>query len=126
MTVSHSEIVQWASAYIQAQQEPSPLQEDHPLWWAVEKFMLLGNIEDAEECWVGILEVLSQKPPKEVTGMLAAGPLQDLIEYFGLQFIDRIELEAQRSDAFRDLLGGVWESGPPEVWTRVQGVRGEP
>ena len=126
MALTRLEIEQWASAYIQAQQEPLLQQADHPLWWAVEKFMVPDNLELAEDCWAATLEVLSQNPPDPVIGVLAAGPLEDLIEYFGPHFIDRIELEAQRNVAFRDLLGGIWKSGPPEVWARVESVRGEP
>ncbi len=52
--------------------------------------------------------------------MLAAGPLEDLIEYHGPDFIGRIEDEARRSAIFRELLGEVWESSTPEVWGRIE------
>lgn len=125
MGMSHLEIQEWASAYIQAQEDATLLKKDeHPLWWAVEKFMVPDNIELAEDCWCGVLAVLSRNPPQEVIGVLAAGPLEDLIDDFGPQFIDRVEDEAKRNVAFRHLLGGVWKSGSPEIWARVENARG--
>jgi hypothetical protein len=54
-----------------------------------------------------------------VLGALAAGELEDLIEYHGPAFIERIEQEAARDPRFRCLLCGVWRSSTPQVWARV-------
>ena len=122
--MTSSEIEEWASAFIAFQQDPDRNREDHPLFWAAEKFMLPGEWADAEDCWKTILEILSRDPSDTVTSILAAGPLEDLIHHAGPQFIDRIELEARRNPAFRQLLGGVWESSTPDVWARVVSARG--
>jgi hypothetical protein len=79
----------------------------------------------AEELWQGILEVLSRNPSETVLGMLAAGPLEDLIHYHGPAYVEAIELEARRNPSFRHLLGGVWESSTPEVWHRIESARGD-
>jgi hypothetical protein len=118
--MTRTEIESWAAAYIRAQQDPTILEDDHPFWWAIENFMFNSDGPSAEDCWLAILEVLSRNPPKHVLGMLAAGPLEDLIEYCGPDFIERIELESLCNPAFRDLLGGVWESSTPEVWARIE------
>ena len=76
-----------------------------------------------ELCWTFIINVLYREPSQKVIGALAAGPLDDLIEDHGDQFIDRIEDEARQDPAFRHLLGGVWESGTHEVWNRVLRAR---
>jgi hypothetical protein len=60
-----------------------------------------------------------------VLGVLAAGALEDLIQFHGPNFIGHIEAESRRNPAFRRLLGGVWRSSTPEVWARVQRARGE-
>jgi len=126
MAMSRQEIEVWAAAYIQAQQDPTLLKKGNSLWWAVEKFMSpLPDGTSSEDCWVTILEVLSRKPPDSVLGVLAAGPLEDLIDYYGPEFIERIETEARRNASFRHLLGGVWESSTPDVWARVQKAQGE-
>lgn len=77
--------------------------------------------------WQFILAVLARRPSERVLGMLAAGPLEDLLAYAGKFYIDRVELEARRNPAFRHLLGGVWQNRTPdELWRRVEAVRGEP
>ncbi|MGT2431445.1 DUF6869 domain-containing protein [Cupriavidus basilensis] len=52
-------------------------------------------------------------------GALAAGELEDLIEYHGPAFIGRIERQAGRDPRFRRLLCGVWRSSTPQVWARI-------
>ena len=124
--MTRNEIEVWATAYIQAQQDPDILKGNHPLWWAAANFMLpVSSSATPDDCWQAIIEVLARNPPDKVVGMLAAGPLEDLIEYHGAEFIDRIETESRRSASFHHLLGGVWESSTPEVWARVQKARGD-
>jgi hypothetical protein len=127
MALSPEEIDAWARAYVQAQQDPDLLKtDDHPLWWAVDEFMDEHTEAEAEDCWNAILRILELDPPDEVMGMLAAGPLEDLIGYHGQRFIDRIEEQSRRSSKFRYLLGGVWKGGSiPEIWVRVEACRGE-
>jgi hypothetical protein len=86
--------------------------------------MSLHVREQAEQAWLAILEVLSRSPSQEVIGILAAGPLEDLVEDWGIEFVDRIEHEARRNSAFRYLLGGVWQSSTLEVWSRIEKARG--
>ena len=124
--MSRQEIDAWASAYIQGQQDPTLLQDGNSLWWTVEKFMPQQCCgASPEDCWAAILSVLTQDPPAKVLGVLAAGPLEDLIHYFGPEFIERIETESRRNASFRHLLGGVWQSSTPEIWARVQKAQGQ-
>jgi len=106
----------WVDAYIEGQQRQNPPNQNDPLWWAVNRFWEA----DPEDCWLAILATLSREPPAKVLGVLAAGPLEDLIECHGPRFIERIETESRRNPAFRDLLSGVWKSSTPEVWARVE------
>ena len=117
-------IKDWASAYIALQQDSGRSLDGHPLFWAAERFMLPSDEASAEDCWAAILEILSCNPPDSVIGVLAAGPLEDLIEYAGPDFIERIELNARRDPKFRHLLGGVWASSTPSIWARVEAARG--
>ena len=123
--MTQDEIENWASAYIEVNQLPVGEQHDSPLWWAIERFILPEESQEAEDAWSAILAVLRHQPPVEVIGILAAGPLEDIIEYWGAEFINRIENEARINPAFRHLLGGVWESSTPENWRRIETVRGE-
>jgi hypothetical protein len=123
--MNRDEIAAWATAYIEAQLIPK-IPGDHPLWWAIERFMLpVGTTVSPEDCWFTILEILSRNPPQEVIGVLAAGALEDLIDSHGPEFIERIEAESRCNKAFRRLLGGVWQSSTPEVWARVEKARGK-
>jgi hypothetical protein len=127
MTMSRPEIEAWATAYIEAYSTERSPADDHPLWWAIEKAMFVLQEADAESFWQFILEVVSRNPPEAVVGMLAAGPLEELIAYAGESFVDRIETEAQHSPAFRYVLNGVWRLGDKpsdEIWARVERARG--
>jgi hypothetical protein len=79
--------------------------------------------EDPEAAWVLILGILERDQSAPVIEMLAAGPLEDLIEYHGAHFVDRIEEAARRDSKFRRLLGGVWEASTPDIWGRVVAAR---
>ncbi|WP_051943746.1 MULTISPECIES: DUF6869 domain-containing protein [Luteibacter] len=118
MTMSDAELESWATAYIEGVQDPARFQEDHALWWSIERFH--DTDTPGDDIWNVILHILAKSPPKEVLGMLAAGPLEDLIHYRGADFIDRIEIRARQDPAFRELLNGVWESSSPDVWARVE------
>ena len=122
--MTREEIAAWATAYIEAQMLPK-IPCDHPLWWAIERFMLVDTTTSPEDCWVAILEILSRSPPQEVIAVLAAGALEDLIANHGADFIERIETESRRNPAFRQLLGGVWQNRTPlEIWPRIKKAQG--
>jgi hypothetical protein len=124
MSPTPKEIEDWASAYIEAEQLRDVAKHDGPLWWSIDRFMNLSEPQQAEDAWAAILEILARRPPDQVIGILAAGPLEDLIEEWGTVFIDRIEREARENQNFRYLLGGVWRSSTAEVWERVERARG--
>ena len=62
------DIQAWATAYIEAQQNPDLLKGNHPLWWAVERFINMGSEVSPEDCWSAILEILSRGPPEQILG----------------------------------------------------------
>lgn len=76
-------------------------------------------VNDPEGLWRLVLEVLAHTESPRVLGALAAGELEDLIEYHGPAFIERIERQAGRDSRFRRLLCGVWRSSTPQVWARI-------
>ena len=119
-----STIGEWADAYIRVHEASASLQESHPDLLAAYEFMdeLVGTI--AEECWSGIIAVVERRPSERVLGMLAAGPVEDLLHYSGANFIDRIEERSRLDPLFRQMLHGVWKSGSTEVWTRFEAARG--
>ena len=72
-------------------------------WWAH------GTLDDAAEhdpelAWSVICRVLADSPTQEVVEVNAAGPLEDLLRAHGAAFIDRAELAAHSSEAWREAL----------------------
>ena len=82
--------------------------------------------DEPEIAWPAILQILERELTEDQTSVLAAGPLEDLLAVHGLQFIERVEREAERSPRFNHLLGGVWQNQmSQEIWERVQKARRE-
>ena len=79
-------------------------------------------------CLAAILKVLERidtTSPNEVLGVLAAGPLEDLLSYNGDHVVDQVDLLARRDPSFRLLLNGVWDSSiAPDVLSRLEKYRG--
>ena len=94
-------------------EENTPEYESH--WWA---------IDEPELLWRFILNVYKRDVPDKVSAVLAAGPLEDLLSYFGADYIDRVEKLAAEDQRFNWLLGGVHRLEMTDaVWSRVQAVR---
>jgi hypothetical protein len=73
-----------------------------------------------------VLEVLKKDPPPDTAGVLAAGPLEDLLADSGPAIIERVEAEARRDLKFRRLLKGVWRSHmQDDIWERINQLRSE-
>jgi hypothetical protein len=119
--IERDELEDWVNAYVEAELAGN-IGIDHQLWWSKQKFFDL-EIDDPESIWAAILLTIEKTSDHRVIGGVAAGPLEDLIENHGAAWIDRIELEARRNPKFRHLLGGVWKSSTPEIWSRVENAR---
>ncbi|AUD77727.1 hypothetical protein CW740_00140 [Kangiella profundi] len=122
MKLTKKEMKAWVDEYIKAQDNNTSISENGVLHWSVNKFFELEN-EHPELCWKIILEILHREPSQKVKEMLAAGPLEDLIDLHGEEYIEVIEEEAKINPEFRKLLRGVWESSTPEIWNRVLKAR---
>jgi hypothetical protein len=98
--------------------EGSPEREEY--YWAESK--LTDYIEtDPELVWKLLLNILSREISQWAVGLLAAGPLEDLLSDYGPQLIDRVEKEARINPKFRIALTGVWQGGmTDDIWKRVQ------
>jgi len=89
----------WASAQL------SGPNEDH---WHVIYTVQDLTTSDPEALWSFVLAVLRLAPHEQVLGMLAAGPLEDLIQDHGSAFINRVAAEAGSNKNFAALLPKVW------------------
>jgi hypothetical protein len=81
-------------------------------------------------CLDAIQEILNRipaDPNNQYFKVLAAGPLEDLLEAHGELLVDQIEILARRSPAFRLLLNGVWPGTiKPKVLDRLSKYRVSP
>ena len=122
MFMEKSDLENWANSYIRFYSNPNEQKEGSDDFWASERFMD-SDIQFSELHWSVILLITNKTEDRKVLGNLAAGPLEDLIANHGSLFIERIETESRKNPRFRCLLGGVWRSDPPEIWSRIEAAR---
>ena len=97
------------------------------------QFLLVGfPQEEPELTWETILLVMRAYPEEDfyaeekteaqtVCGVLAAGPVEDLLSFHGPRFIEKFEEEARRDRRMAWLLGGAWQfQMSDEIWNRVR------
>jgi hypothetical protein len=84
-------------------------------FWA---FNAMYNLlrEDPEQAWLVLLQMLERADEARI-GVLAAGPLEDLMSGYGPQLIERIATEARSNAKLRQALLGVWIFGS-EIYPR--------
>ena len=98
----------------------------------VEASVLDGELprEQPDLCLDAILEILGRidtSSPNHLLGVLAAGPLEDLLTYNGDAVVAEVDLLARRDPGFRLLLNGVWDSRiKPNVLARLAKFRNNP
>ena len=94
------------------------------VWFESDPTLFEACTDNPEEVWAAILEILKRELTEVQMAELAAGPLETILAYHGPVFIDRVEVEARRSERFNRLLGGVWRNSIKKgVWHRIEAVR---
>ena len=122
--MTKTELDKLVTAWVMAQRAKSGSPEYEANWWAVSEVLDWALEGEGDLLWQFILEVYKRDPSDKVIGVLAAGPLEDLLAKRGTDFIDRIEELARKDPKFNYLLGGVWRNAmTDEVWQRVQAIR---
>jgi len=112
----------WITAYIEVYDSNGDRDENHPSYWAIERFVDL-EAEFPEICWVAILTIVAKNPSQRILDNLASGPMEELLELHGAEFIDRIEKEARANPSFQNLLQSVWEITNKALWERILRAR---
>lgn len=103
----------WIATVGQAHDEAESPNGHQEFLWAVE--------DSPEMAWEAILTALHDPRGASHTGVLAAGPLEELLSIYGPAFIDRVEVRAKDDPPFSALLSGVWQYNiSDEIWVRVQ------
>ncbi|HEY0213560.1 MAG TPA: hypothetical protein VGC40_08245 [Paenirhodobacter sp.] len=75
--------------------------------------------------WAFVLRAIRKAETMWQVGLVAAGPLEDLLTGHGADFIDRLEDQARRSHRIRYALTGVWTQDIPDgaVRQRIETAR---
>lgn len=101
--------------------------EDAPRWdfWAWD--IVSGLAEDPDASWSMILDLVASAAGDAVFDV-AAGPLEDWVTAYAVEYIDRIEREAERNEQFQRALGGmwVWSGLPEDTFARVAAAARSP
>jgi hypothetical protein len=93
-------------------------------WWALSTVMNWVQDNEPELLWLFILLVHERDTEEIVAGNLAAGPVEDLLSYYGESYIERVEELAREDPRFKRMLGGTWQDGMSnELWARFQRAR---
>src|SRR5260370_33200653 len=95
---------------------------------ANELALLLDWIANAETCdrWEEVDDLVNKRPteawrliremvdvaPDDLLGAIAAGPLENLLNWHGKEFVKRVETAATTDWRFQQCLRGVWLSEP--------------
>jgi len=129
--MGEEELEEIVNAWIAAQ-EAHEAEKDGPEYekneWAVHEVIdwSLAECGNPELLWRFILKTYKHDFSEYIAGMLAAGPVEDLLSNYGPDYIARVEELAQKDGRFKWLLGGVWRLGmTDEVWQRLRSARGE-
>jgi hypothetical protein len=94
-------------------------QGEHPLTYIT--FREAEYIKnEPETAWRIILELIKKSKSNIMLSMIAAGPLENLINGYPDKFIMLIEEQARKNVRFRKCLTGLWQSGiPAPIWNRI-------
>jgi len=123
-----SEFESIVNAWVNAQNAP----EDSDVYvaneWAIDKLIDWSAANPKPDLvWQFVLAAYRRDISEHVFGMIAAGPLEDLLSVAGSDYIERVETLAATDARFRELLRGVWRQGmTDDIWARVQFARAEP
>lgn len=118
------ELQEIVGAWIAAQETGRGSAEFEKHEWAVSKVVMWGVTDQSELLWRFITAAYKRDLSDDVSGMLAAGPIEDLLSTFGPAYITRVEELAAKDDRFRSILCGVWRQVmTDEVWMRLLAAR---
>jgi len=120
--MNKADFEKWVAAYIDVYENDNDPDENHPSYWAIEQFADM-EADFPEECWAAILSIVAKRPTPRILAHLASGPMEELLELHGNEFIERIEKEAKTNSDFRKLLHSVWEITNKAIWQRLLKAR---
>ncbi len=119
-----AELNEWVDAYIEVHESDNSSNEHHACYWAIEKFADL-EMSHPDSIWAAMLQIISLSTSQNVIRNLAHGPLEELVELHGVEYIDLIEKTAQTNLNFRLLLRELIETTDKNIWSRILRARSD-
>lgn len=118
---SPSEVAEaWLTAMRALRSDPPDDATVNGAWWAVE-LMFAWERGSPDRAWPVILELVAHSNDNRDLGVVAAGPMEDVLAFNGPAVIDRVEERAREDRRFQLMLSGVWRFQiAPDIWERVQ------
>ena len=124
--MSKSELLNTAKEWVDLCYLPEDSSERTNKFWAYTMLCDLCH-DEPEQCWEAIHIIRQIDGSDIVLSNLAASLMEDLLNYHGASFIDRIEKIARTDQEFSKLLGAVWQRDIPDyIWARVKTVAAQP
>lgn len=105
-----------AERWIEAQEGPETLRElDAINWPPIEEVLDFSyypaeSDDQTEKLWMFITTVYLLNPSESTLKMLGAGPLEELVTYWGGKYIERIEDFVKENPGFKKVMQNVWFS----------------
>ena len=118
------ELNEWVIAYIEVHESENSSNEDHSCYWAIEKFADM-EMDYPDLIWAAMLQIISLTTSDAVIHNLACGPLEELVELHGVEYIDQIEKTARTNLNFRLVLRVLIETTDKNIWNRILRARSD-
>jgi hypothetical protein len=93
--------------------------EDFWAWQRVHEIVLGGDLDRA---WEITLLLLQKAQTDDALGHVAAGPLEDIVDGYGDQALDRLEEACDKDSRLQFALSGIWLLPDSPVLQRWQGL----
>ena len=118
------ELNECVNAYIEVYESGNSSNEDHSCYWAIEKFADM-EMDYPDLNWAAMLQIISLTTSDAVIHNLACGPLEELVELHGVEYIDQIEKTARTNLNFRLVLRELIETTDKNIWNRILRARSD-
>jgi hypothetical protein len=108
-----------ALADIYLRQHATNRAEDFWAWERVHEIVQGGDLDSA---WEITLLLLQKAQTDDALGHVAAGPLEDIVDGYGDQALDRVEEACDKDSRLQFALSGIWLLPDSPVLQRWQGL----
>ena len=92
-------------------------------FWAFDSLikLLFDDPNAGVDC---IIEILNYDSSIVISENIAAGPLEDLLSFHGIDAVEILEKKIEKSPRLSATLGGVWQNSiSNEVWSKFETIR---